>query len=855
MFTKAVSPRVKWGSLVLVAFVWTACPLAAASGTGAYRAAIALEREGRLADAANLLKHSRLAPAKRAHEHALSGALHAMGAAAAYEQHGQPVAARDALAAALEKLDPARDVYVAIELRKRLAAATDAASHGLDRQARATLGQGRDDERRGRLAQAKIAYEAVVGLAKAGVAPVLVDQARAGELRVERTAEPQRGHFVRLGDWIGDQFATLGGWLAPVVPILLLVSVALLLMLVPRLRRPKANQTLINLTDWSTDRTDRAQESFALARQFKAEIDAAARGSDSSSSEIDETRDLDGSLVPGLKVTGDEIGGINALLPDGAAIKVGPIQFSLLQLIGLVRAPFRRRPQYELVGSLTTEGKRSILEADLRPNDGSKSRHWEAALEGDDSRQEAIREVATRVAVEVGRSYISENWRSVREYRAAREKLDAMDAATREQSLAEIRNGFQRALDQDQHNLLARFYLATVLRSLGDNRSAVKQLDFLDRLLDRRSALGASAREFLDRHPDFELSLRYNEAAALAKIPDSKAHDRAMGILAALEERLKASGRQRRAPANGPVLEAADAQRLLFLVKGAQAAGLVFELEQWADRSDGSRPPKRRIRTAFTKIKAIRDQLTSEAPESGRRSSAAHVQALAAAENAYGRALYLTQKSTQQSTDDAAEAFNNAVALVPDFADAWVNFATLLIRRRPPDWESRADDASARAVELTPRSSKAHYLRGLFFEQTKDDDEAEKEYTAAGEDAKTTVKLAQIAERKGDFSTAAKRCGPRCPSLRRRTTVPSCMWNTSCASNIRAKASSTMPNSGHAICKNTVRTSGSARSVASSSERSRIYDRACSTPPLTSASPPGTLGSAAFRRISLDQRQ
>jgi hypothetical protein len=230
-----------------------------------------------------------------------------------------------------------------------------------------------------------------------------------------------------------------------------------------------------------------------------------------------------------------------------------------------------------------------------------------------------------------------------------------------------------------------------------------------------------------------------------------------MGILAALEERLKASGRQRRAPANGPVLEAADAQRLLFLVKGAQAAGLVFELEQWADRSDGSRPPKRRIRTAFTKIKAIRDQLTSEAPESGRRSSAAHVQALAAAENAYGRALYLTQKSTQQSTDDAAEAFNNAVALVPDFADAWVNFATLLIRRRPPDWESRADDASARAVELTPRSSKAHYLRGLFFEQTKDDDEAEKEYTAAGEDAKTTVKLAQIAERKGDFSTAAKR--------------------------------------------------------------------------------------------------
>ena len=94
---------------------------------------------------------------------------------------------------------------------------------------------------------------------------------------------------------------------------------------------------------------------------------------------------------------------------------------------------------------------------------------------------------------------------------------------------------------------------------------------------------------------------------------------------------------------------------------------------------------------------------------------------------------------------------------MPDFADAWVNLASLLVHRRPRDWESRADEASERAVELSPKSSKAHYLRGLVLERTKRDDEAMKEFAAAGEDAHTTVKLAQIAAREGNFATAAEK--------------------------------------------------------------------------------------------------
>ena len=319
-------------------------------------------------------------------------ALAAIAAASVYEANGQPVAARDALSAALTKLDPVRDVYIAIALRKRLAAAADASSHGLEREATAMLRHARADEQRGKLEQAKKEYEAVIGLAKAGLSPALVDRAHAGELRAERAAaDVHRGHGARFLGWIGAQFATLGGWLASVVPILLLVLLALLLTLVPRLRRPRVGQTLINLTDWSAETAARAQKSFALARQFKAEVDAATRGSDSSNAEIDETRDLDGALVPGFRATGDEIGGIDVLLPDDVPIKVGPIQFSLRQVLGLVRAPFRRRPEYDLVGSLTVEGTRSIIEADLRSADGRTTRHWQAASEGDESRQKAIR--------------------------------------------------------------------------------------------------------------------------------------------------------------------------------------------------------------------------------------------------------------------------------------------------------------------------------------------------------------------------------------------------------------------------------------------------------------------------------
>jgi tetratricopeptide (TPR) repeat protein len=165
--------------------------------------------------------------------------------------------------------------------------------------------------------------------------------------------------------------------------------------------------------------------------------------------------------------------------------------------------------------------------------------------------------MARRIAFELATVKITPSWRSYQEYSQAIDELHARDAETaakvpqvaqapgggaggqavaqppppnRQAQLEQARDGFQRALDFDQGNLMARFNLATVQRKLGDNDAAESQFAFVERMID--NALPDSPLDrFRRKYPEFKNAVRYNRAGALTKRFSRRAHDEADRIL------------------------------------------------------------------------------------------------------------------------------------------------------------------------------------------------------------------------------------------------------------------------------------------------------------------------------------
>jgi cytochrome c-type biogenesis protein CcmH/NrfG len=743
-------------SMVLVALV----TLAVASGVGVpsalgtsdadgkYGRAQALEREGKFAEANELLRPiaDRLGPGKREHAFALQATLRALAAGAVYQENDQLDEAELTLKAALKKLDPVRDVYLTSNVAKRIAFLTTAEHPGADSEARASLARANSLEKDGKYHEAAAAFASVVSAADTGVAAPLLQKARLGKLRAQRedaNAQDSRPLEDEVGDWLAGKGRGIADWVDKLLPLLLVFAAIWFLLLVRRRRRPEEGQTTINLTDWSADRSERRQKSLALGRQLKAEIDAVGRPS-TSGTEVDETRDLDGSAVPGLRPGGDEIEGLDAVIPDDSSIKIGPVSFGIAQLLNGLRTLFRRRPERQLVGSLTADDGRTIIAVELLKAGTKEPEHrWLANGEGTNARGLALAELATKIAVQIGQPYVSRDWRSVSKYREALAKLASQNQEPAAKRLADARSLLQHALENDPHNLLARFYLATVERASGRNLQSIKQLDFLETMVDADKQVANGQSPFLQRHSEFRPLIEYNKAVALAKLDDWACHKQALDILSALRKTV-GEGADEAAPH--------ESRRLLMLVRSAEASALVFELEEWRALPQDKRRNKRRTET-LEQIREARDEFHGTAPDAAPRQSVAYVQARATVENAYGRALDLTNGNV----DDAVGALWDAVSLTPDFTDAWLNLAAVLIEReRGADWAARAEDALDHAFEIAPDSPKGHWLRGELCEKTAQYDEAKAEFAKVPGDYRAAMKLAQLAKRAGESETAAK---------------------------------------------------------------------------------------------------
>jgi tetratricopeptide (TPR) repeat protein len=360
--------------------------------------------------------------------------------------------------------------------------------------------------------------------------------------------------------------------------------------------------------------------------------------------------------------------------------------------------------------------------------------------DGTDARSKVLEDMATRIVLDFGGSQVSTSWQSFRSYRTAMNALaEAADPAKREGSLQAARLAFQRALDHDPANLLARFNFSNVLRKLGDNEAAVEHYAFLERLVESRDPKSHSvaANRLLDKHPDFLYIVRYNRASALTKIDDWDCHKRAIKLLEGLIVDVAAAQ-----------LTDEDRVRLQLLVRATWSSAWVFRLEQL--RRDARVADQRKA--IVGQIEAIRDYVEELPAEEPVPEWTTYVTARATVQNALGRAYYLVGKN-----DEAYEAFERALSMMADFGDARVNLASLLIRQkgRYPRWSRRAEEQLKRALELSPHDRKAKFLLGVLYKDPAVNriGDAKKEFIEV-DDALSLFNLAEVYEREGDLAAA-----------------------------------------------------------------------------------------------------
>jgi cytochrome c-type biogenesis protein CcmH/NrfG len=502
----------------------------------------------------------------------------------------------------------------------------------------------------------------------------------------------------RLLDAVKDPLTAFLTWLVYALLIVAAISVVLVIRHAWRYLPPRRG-TVVALGDLGANARERQAASHMLSRQLLAEITALSSGADGAGGQIDESRDLDRSFVANLRIAGEGVERLDSLMEGETAVAVGPLSFNARQLAYFFGTFFRRRSEYELVGSLTPAREGVVLTVE-RQGPGAALDRWQVPRTGEHATSEAIRDVAMQIVVGLGCSTATSDWRSFRDYRTALDLLDtAGDADDPHEQLERARLLLGRALDRDPLNPLARFYLGTAERKLGNNEGAVEQFRLLQSLISGERS-GRRLKHFVDDvHPEFRLVVRYNLAASLLKLDKNKAQREALTILNSLHDRLVKKG--------SLSLTSQGRYRFEVLVESALAWALTFRIERVLDDRDPQAKSKNgRELELLAEIKKLRNTIHQATPQSG-DDAAVYANALATAENAYGRAFDLLGRKP-----NAVEAYRRATTLLPDFVDAHLNLAEALIDLREFGWQEQAEAAIRQALRSEPSSRRAEYLYG-----------------------------------------------------------------------------------------------------------------------------------------------
>ena len=650
-----------------------------------------------------------------------------------YVAEARYVEARRALSGLLPALDPVRDSYLVLRVQRTIDRMLRTFRSQQEEDALAMLDRADSFYARGAYTRARTVYEAVAMQNAEDVGSEVLTRAKRGVAKSQRAAidaEPLTLYDEALQP-VPAALRTLAIWTIWIVG-LLTAFVALRALHGQLLTR---EGHVVNLVDLTASADVRSVANHELSRALihtmnrigRAEPRAPTlRAAAAPSSAIGDEW-MPGERLPFVDATPDApaLSSLTEFVQATPTVQVGPIGINPRQVMELGQALVKRRFRHTLSGTLFEHDGSLILQAAMYDRTKRSAAPWHASVSASAGRASCLADVAAQVVVSMSTGKVlTSNPNSLRQYVAG---LDALASATTDPaSLVPARQAFQRALDADRDNWLARFNLAIVFRRLGDPGAAVHHLRTL------RDRPSDAQREHLKTRPDFAYLVLYQLGSALTQsgAPDEMQEaetcfDTLIKLAAGEGDRLRPYVLYLRM-----LGRSGDTSRLLAVLdhdnKGEVLAG-VSAHEQWFEE----------------KAKELMNAWPDD-----------YQIARGVMKYGLGRLQYLHGNFRL-----AIRPLKDATMLVPDFADAFVNLGQVYLKwkeKTADDWPRCVRAALDRALAIDPHHDKAKYIYAKFYvsDAARDLDAAEKLLRECELHPSTLFLLGQVLADREQFAEA-----------------------------------------------------------------------------------------------------
>lgn len=638
--------------------------------------------------------------------------------ASIYHREGDDGRAKVALENILTKLDPVRDGNLIVALARSLKVIQAETLQAEEKEAIERLTAARSLLEAEKYDDALAAYDEVAKLPASQIPTQVIREARLGKLKaVSAKARAQSPTFWgEIGASGLHGARTVTQWLVYLAAVGLLG----LLFAGARGRIPVRPGTVVQFQDLTASSSEQEQRNEHLVREFLQKVTTGASNQVPSGEDFE---DFDGKVLGHLRLEVDPLANLQTFVNDEASLHVGPISLQPRQLLRYLGSLFQKPPESILRGSLTSEGDRVTLNVEHRVTAGISlaSGCWEVSETGEGARVRAIQRMAMRVAFELSRSRVTDKWESFDLYRQAMELLaQEFSRDGREEELGQARGLLRKSIVHDPSNWLARFHLATLERTLGNDDMAAQHFEFLERLLVAKKGKSGSISHFLHRHPEFVYTVQYNRAVSLAKEENQEDRRRALEIFDDLVEKVARTS-EISSPSSAPSPSPASNSHMIavrprfflgrelglkieILARSARAAALVRDLDRSGpDEKDAF----------FQRIKLEKDWFVSLGLDHGNPDWGTLALGYAVALNAFGQACLKFGYYNH-----SVNAFREAMVVAPEFVDAFNNLAAVYLdqrRKQDPEWALKLEDLLRQVLVIRGSNQKAHLLLGRYY--------------------------------------------------------------------------------------------------------------------------------------------
>jgi tetratricopeptide (TPR) repeat protein len=675
------------GAVAVLLFV---CSSAVSSANPLPDAIRALERDGKFDDAKRLLASMQDEDATK-HAALLADVERLEGIANDYVADSRYAEAQRALSGLLPTLDPVRDSYLVLRVQRTIDRLRREFRSQQEQDALAMLDRADGLYARSAFARARAVYEAVAMQSVDDVGTAVLTRAKRGVAKSQRAA-------------LDDEPATLYDEVLHPVPgaartvtiwtiwmVVLAVAFVVLRALHGRLFTRDGH--VVNLVDLTASTELRAAANHELSRALiqtmnrigRAEPRAATlqAAAAPASAQDDWTP---GERLPFIDATPDApaLSTLTEFVQATPTVQVGPIGINPRQVMELGQALFRPRYRHTLSGTLFENDGALVLHAAMYDRRKRTAAPWHASVTASAGRASCLADVAAQVVVAMSNEKVlTSNAQSLRQYVAG---LDALTGATSDPaSLAPARQAFQRSIDADRDNWLARFHLAIVFRRLGDAGAAIHHLRTL------RDRPSDSLRDHLRTRPDFGYLVLYQLGSALTQ---SGGSDDVTEAEACFDQLIKLGAGE-----DNPLKPYVPYLRMLG--RSGETSLLLADL----DHSDKGE--------VLDRVSAHEQWFDDKADELIKTWPEDYQIARGVVKYGFGRLQYV-----HGNYREAMKPLREATMLVPDFADAYVNLAQVYLKwkeKTSDDWPRSVRAALDRALAIEPHHDKAKYIYAKFY--------------------------------------------------------------------------------------------------------------------------------------------